>query len=213
MISSTITNYWKLDVTVNMSKLHDVQSPLFRAFTEEQYANDFIRGKFRFGELGRYRRIEDQSRQDASEGYGHYVDSRNHQWHTELGGAIYVLSFSGPDVDQYFLRERMGAFVVRLDDPEGFCRDIERHMESRGIRSFNGIHGRLVEYTRGQTIRREMDAGQRAMLSVTQKPDTFRHECEYRLYTILNQHPRCLVAEFLPIDLGGLLRCAEVLCG
>lgn len=196
-----------------MSKLHCVRSPLFRAFTKEQYANDFVRGKFRFGELGRYRRIEDPSRQDGSEGYGHYVDSQNHQWHTELGGAIYILPFSGPDVDQRFLRETMGAFIVRLDDPEGFCRDIERHMESRGIRSFNGVHGRPVEYTKGHTILREMDPGQRAVQSVTQKPDTFRQQCEYRLYMILNQHPRCPVAEFLNIDLGGVVPSATILRG
>ena len=196
-----------------MSKLHRLQSPLLRAFTEQQYANKFVCGKFRFGELGRYRRIEDQSRQDSSEGYGHYVDSRNHQWHTELGGAIYVLSFSGPNVDQCFLREKMGVFIVRLDDPEGLCRDIERYMVSRGIRTFNGVHGHSVKYTKSHTIRRDMDAGQRAELSVTQKPDTFRQECEYRLYTILNQHPQCPVAEFLNVDLGGPVQYAKVLRG
>jgi hypothetical protein len=194
-----------------MSKLRAVRSPLFRAFTHEQYANDFVRGKFRFGELGRYRRIEDLSRQDDSEGRGHYVDSEHHQWHTELGGSIYVLSFSSPDINQDFLSDRMGAFIVRLDDPQVFTLEIERHMTSRGVRSFNGVHGHPVEYTAGRTICREMDPMQRAVLSVVQKSDTFRQECEYRFYTILNQHPQCQVAEFLNIDLGSAVPSAKVL--
>lgn len=196
-----------------MAKLHGLRSPLFRAFTKKQYANDFVRGKFRFGELGRYRRIEDASRQDGSEGHAHYVDPQNHQWRTQFGGPVYVLSFSGPKVNLQFLREKMGAFIVRLDNPEALCRDIECYMQSCGIRSFNGVHGHPVEYTKGHTISRNMNGFQRAVLSVTQKPDTFQQEYEYRLYTILNQYPNCPVADFLSIDLGGPVQYAKVLRG
>lgn len=193
-----------------MSKLQGIRRPLFRAFTKEQYAIDFVHGKFRLGELGYYRRIEDRSRQDRSEGYGDYFDSQMHQVHTELGGAIYVLSFSNPDVDSSVLRKKMGTFVVRVDDPESLASDVEQYLESRGIRTFNGVHGRPVEYTKGHIIHRNMDAHQCAVLSVIQKPKLYQYQCEYRFFTILKKDPQ---TEFLDIDLGRPITYVELLSG
>lgn len=194
-----------------MTKLHRLRTPLFRAFTEKRYALDFVRGKFKFSELSRYRNIEDASRHDRSEGHAHFLDSVNHQWDTQLGGAIYVLCFSCPNIDSNFLREKMGRFVVRVADPLALARDVQQYMDRCGIRSFNGVHGRPVEYSRGQTIDRAMDPSQRAILSVTQKAPSYCQEHEYRLFTILNQHPGAPVADFLNVDLGFPLTYAEVL--
>lgn len=196
-----------------MGTLHDIQTPLFRAFTKERYADDFLQGKFRLGALNRYRRIEDPSRQDIQEGYGHYVDGADHEWHFEFAGPIYVLCLSNPNIDFEYLRSRMGHFVVRLNNPETFVRTVEGHLCSGGIRSFNGLHGKAVNYNKGHIIDQEVDPSDRALLSVAQKPDTYRRECEYRLFTILNQHPRTPYAEFLEIDLGNPIQSAELVRG
>jgi hypothetical protein len=197
--------------TASTSKLVPLASPLLRAFSQERFAVDFVQGKLRFGLLERYRQIEDGSRQDRSEGYGHFLDAQNQAWHVEFGGPIYVLCFSRPEVEFKFLRDRMGLFVVRLGDPVALARDVETYMASHGIRTFNGVHGRPVEYNKGMVVSRELDAMQRAILSVTQKPAQYRQECEYRLFTIVNQHPQSPVAEFVNIDLGAPIQSAELL--
>ena len=195
-----------------MVKLQGLPQILLRAFSEERYALDFVSGgKLRFGELGRYRKIEDGSRRDSSEGYGHYVDAQSQQWHMELGGAIYIFCCSSPDVDPAYLREKMGRHIVRIRDPSALALDIERQLQKRGIRTFNGVHGRPVAYTKGTTIHRTMDASQRAVLSITQKPTEYCPECEYRFFTILNQHPRGSVEEFLHVNLGVPLPYAEII--
>lgn len=183
-----------------MGTLHDVKAPLFRAFENKCHAVDFASGRFRMGVLGRYRDIEDVSRQDTQEGYGHYIDRCKTHWHFQLGNPIYVLFLSGPEVDLAFLQERMGPFAVRINDPLAFAREIERHFASSGIATFNGVHGGSVTYTKGQAIGDELDSGDRARLSITQKPNAYSHECEYRLYTILNQRPRAQVDGFLYVD-------------
>lgn len=188
-----------------MNKLKDLKAPLLRAFTDEQYAVEFINGKFRLGLLSHYRNIEDKTRQDLSEGYGHFVDELDHHWHTEFGGPIYVLCFAHPDIESTYLTENMGRFILQIDRPDVLSLDIEKYLAEHYIKTFNGVHGRPIAYTKGKKIDQEMDQGMRAELSVTQKPASYQQECEYRFYTILNQDPRERVEQFLDINLNSPL--------
>lgn len=44
---------------------------LYRGFNQEEYARQFMVGKFRLGNLNLYKSIEDKTRQDESEGDGY----------------------------------------------------------------------------------------------------------------------------------------------
>ncbi len=193
-----------------MNKLKSLKNPLFRAFTDEQYASDFLNGKFRLRLLSQYRNIEDHSRKDGTEGYGHFIDKLDSHWHTEFAGPIYVLCFAKPEVDSVYLKEKMGNFIVKIERPTMLALDIEEYLTVCNIRTFNGVHGRPVAYTKGQKYDQNTAQLTRAELSVTQKPAAYRHECEYRFYIILNQQPSEPVAEFLNIDLSRRLSYAAM---
>ncbi len=194
-----------------MGTLNDIQIPLFRAFSEECYAADFATGKFRLSVLTQYRSIEDISRQDSEEGHGHYKDRHGHDWNFELGGRIYILCLSRPEVDQKYLREHMGAFIVQVNDPAKLACDIELSLRKQGIKTFNGVHGGLVKYTKGRMVIEELDPIKRAFLSVTQKPESYAPEYEYRLFTILNEDPKTPARDFINIDVGAPFNYVQVL--
>lgn len=195
------------------NKLSDIPKIMYRAFSEKRYARAFVEhGKLRLKRLDIYRDIEDGCRRDAAEGFGSYVDNRGHQWNFEMGGSIYVLCCSDTQVDIRFLREKFGTYIVRINDPASLAHDIERFVNASGIRTFNGVHGRPVDYRKGSVITQELDSMQRAILSITQKPAGFAPEAEYRFFTILsNVIPSGTGKKFLDINIGHRLRYAELI--
>ena len=194
-----------------MGKLLKTKSPLYRAFDAEEYARDFLLGRFRLTALATYKTIEDSSRRDMSEGEGHFFDQSNHEWHIEFGGKTYLLCLAGPDVDLKYLRDRFGQWVVRIDKPESLARDIEASLSAKGLGTFNGVHGRPVAYSKGQRVMVPDDPMRRLELILAQKPDSFRDESEYRLYTIVPARHEELAGEFLHIDLGTSLGYARLI--
>jgi hypothetical protein len=194
-----------------MGILHDIQTPLFRAFSKERYAIDFSGGKFRLRALSEYRSIEDTSRQDAAEGYGHYKDRYGHDWNFEFGGRIYLLCLARPEVDKDYLRERMGPYIVKINDSAELAHDIERSLHAKGVETFNGVHAGAVQYTKGHTVIKELDPMRRAFLSVMQKPESYSSEHEYRFFTILNEDERIPAREFIDVDVGVPLRYVQVM--
>lgn len=195
-----------------MMKLKNLPETLLRAFKEEQHAIEFITsGKFRLGELAYYRNIEDGARRDHSEGLGRYFDHQNIQHDIELGNLKYIFSCALPQVDLDYLRERFGRFVIRIDDPHLFVQHIEENLMSQGIRTFNGIHGRPVEYSKGTKIGLELDSFEHAELSVIQKPTEYHCEEEYRLFTLLVPDSGFTHKEFINIDFGQSLPYAKMI--
>jgi len=189
----------------------DLESPVYRAFDELQYAEDFLQGKFRLGSLCRYRGIEDKNRRDGTEGYGSYIDSNEINHHIENGNVPYILSLANADVNLELLAKKMGPFVVQINEPMALASEIEQHLEDNGTRTFNGVHGRLVEYSKGGAIDRPLDQAERFTLSIIQKLPCFSEESEYRLFTIFNQAPRTVVADYYYVNLGDSLDYVEII--
>lgn len=161
-------------------------SLLYRAFTAESYATEFLAGRFRMRRVDQYREIEDAARVDATEGLGHYVDGIGVNEHFELGNPIYVLCCSAADVDLRFLRSKMGSFVVRISDPAQLATDITYSLKQSGMKIFGDTKCRAVEYTKGSRIEDNLDEMERAELSVVQKPPLFSEEKEHRLFVVTN---------------------------
>lgn len=189
-----------------MNKLGDIPGTLYRAFNEKRYSRAFVEhGKLRLKRLDLYRKIEDSCRRDVSEGMGAYVDTCGHQWNFEMGNSIYVLCCSEIEIPKF------GAYIVRINDPISLAHDIEKFMNASGIRTFNGVHGRRVDYRKGEVIAQEFDCMQRAILSATQKPARFASEFEYRFFTVLsNSIPSGTGKRFIDINIGHRLCYAEM---
>ena len=193
------------------AKLHNLPDVLFRAFKCMSYAEDFIQGKFRLGSLDEYRNMPDASRHDASEGTASYRSANGIETHADNGNfkMLYVLSCATKDVELNYLSMKFGEHIVKINDPSALAREMENFLENNRVRTFNGVHGRLVEYTKNEVKHGEPDNFD---LSLRQKNRGYAEESEYRLFFILSrQDSRFLQENHFQIDLGRRLKFAEIL--
>ena len=187
-------------------------SPLYRAFTTEHYAREFVEGRFRMGRLDRYRDIEDGARVDATEGLGHYVGGDGVNEHFELGNPIYILCCSAADVDLQFLRAKMGPFIVKISDPSQLVTDISSSIKEQGMKLFGTARCRAVEYNKGSKVTADLDEMGRAELSLAQKHSSFSKEKEHRLFVVVNADCSAKsMPEHVDVNVGRALPYAEML--
>lgn len=194
-------------------KLRDVPCALFRAFQCLEFAEEFANGKFRMGSLSSYQTTPDAARRDVYEGTAIYRGKRGVET-TAVNGNVreqYVLCCCSESVDLSFLREKMGPYVVRISNPIEFAEMIESSLERNGIPTLNGVHGRMVEYTKGLELEIDLSPEENFDLSLRQKEPAYRDECEYRIFLILSRrasHPTG--GSYLSIDLGEHPQCVEL---
>jgi hypothetical protein len=168
-----------------MPDMQQVESPLFRRFSELKYAEAFVHGSIRLGSLRYYREIEDPLRRDELEGFGHFT-SDGEEWHIDIDAPIYVLCMSRPNGNAPPGAGALGENVVIVHDPAALAADLERQMRVDGIQCFGPVHGRRVEYTGGEVVNVPDAPMARALYSVSQKPARFQAEREYRIFVYLN---------------------------
>ena len=164
--------------------------------------------------LSCYRTAPDVSRRDSSEGMATYRDNHGLETATINGNADeqYILCCSTPDVNLDYLREKMGQHIVKINDPQAFVRELETFLAKANVATLNGVHGRLVEYTKGETRPVALDAGENFDLSLHQKDRSFQPECVYRIFVILGRGETPIVRDsHLHVELGKPLDCAEIL--
>ena len=185
---------------------------LYRGFTEINHANDFIDGRFRLGLLDSYQNIENAARADPSEGDGHYVSSDGISEYFKSGNPTYLLCCSDGNVELAFLRQKMGPFIVRINQPEQLTSLINDFLKKKGINAFKGVQGAPVQYNKGQIVHEELDPEKKQLLSIIQKPSGFADEHEYRLYAMTNiEGARDQLEQFLSVDLEQKLPFVELL--
>lgn len=176
----------------------------YRAFECKEHARQFIDGKFRMGCLLSYREIEDKSRRDRTEGYGHTIEpgivtvgwvSPNPEektiWvkeqgyqehHSESMNAKFCLCTSLPNVSRTRMLKEFGKYIVEINEPRRLAEDISEYMLRNG-QSFL-IEGCEVVYTKGQKLDRELTANERIDMSYRQKPPEFHRDCEFRIVAL-----------------------------
>ena len=153
---------------------------LYRAFKEDEHANQFLKGKIRFGLLDYYKNSEDDSRRDPFEG-----ESSTYSGQLHLKGGLcnpaYLLCTSGPDVDLNYLREKFGNYVVKITNPGQFRDDISNIKAFIPDVSISGnCDFKKVEYTKDQDQPIGVEGTVRLRLYYCQKHSWFSPECEYR---------------------------------
>jgi len=196
------------------AKLRDLPDVLFRAFPHRTYAEDFVRGRFRLGSLAYYRDVADESRRDSSEGTASYRSAGGVETQATIGNhsESYLLCCATNDVDLSYLRNKMGEYIVKIHDPSALVREMESFLEINRVPIFNGVHGRLAEYTKNEAKHGELDSFDNFDLCFRQKNRGYAAENEYRLFFILSrQDSRFIEGEHFKFDLGNPLDFAEIL--
>lgn len=177
----------------------------YKAYKCEDHAKQFLEsGTFRMGCLLSYREIEDKSRRDPTEGYGHtkepgivtvgwvspnpagktiWAKEMGHQeHHIELGNAVFCFCTCLPEVDLAHMSNMFGKYIVKIDDPRKLAEDINDYFISIGQKFL--IEGCKVVYNKGQKLNRELTNNERLDLSYKQKPESFSLDFEFRIVAI-----------------------------
>ena len=161
---------------------------LFRAFTCEQYAQEFIAGAMRFGLLSYYKAIEG-ARRDETEGRVSLIwnqqarnpDAFNIQYTGSSLNAHYILCTSHPNTSKELLAERFGPFIVSINNPKELLNRVlvVWDKDERAVESPAGWVVR-VEYTKGELVDPDPYLLAPPHLSYSQKPLAYAEEREYR---------------------------------
>lgn len=207
----------------------------YRAFGREEYAKAFVnRGTFRMKCLLSFRE-GDEARRDPTEGCGHIKQpgTVTSLWvspsssdktivtqepgyvkhHSEQGNPKFCLCTCLPEVDLAHMRETFDPYIVRIDDPRQLAEDLHDYYVSQGMRVL--IEGCRVVYNKGDEADRILTRNERVDLAYTQKPDRFRHDCEFRFVVIKFGDPCPETCKFM----GGVettcrfQKCQEVALG
>jgi hypothetical protein len=198
----------------------------YRAFRCECHARQFVESAtMRLGCLRYYRNIEDSSRRDQSEGVACtkepgivsegwvspnpaektiWIRRPGHQTHEmELLNPKYCFCMSLPEVDLNHVRGTFGARIVKIDDPRRLAEDINEHFSRSGQRFM--VEGRRVVYNKAEKLDRPLTDDERTALSYTQKPGSFRPDCEFRIVaiglgTLCNEECEYLSGQFEQVE-------------
>jgi len=182
-------------------------SPLYKAFTEEDHARDFLeRGILIMRPLIYFSETEDLKRKDKDEGEGRVkvvkprpvvdLDPGSGQilsvrqvtgevfFGTASTNPCYLYCFSGPQVDVDYLARKYGRYVLRVNQPDKLVSEIGSCLERYpDMPSTMWLHCIPVRYDKGQLVGELPEPGseERLLMSCGQKADRDRHDCEYRL--------------------------------
>lgn len=177
----------------------------YKAFDCKKYAEDFMyRGTFRLNCLGYCRNMEDESRRDSTEGYGHTKEpgivpvgwvSPNpaektiwtkeqgfQEHHSEYSNTIFCLCTCLPEVDPEYMSKTFGEYIVKINNPQQMAKDINDYFISTGQRFL--IVGCKVVYNKGQKLEKKLTDNERLDMSYKQKPENFSPNCEFRIVAI-----------------------------
>jgi len=179
----------------------------YRAFSTLEHAEQFINGSIRFGNIYHYKRIEDEKRRDKTEGESHVVYDGTDKQGMFATNTIYIncchrtLSAA--------LKCNLGGYVVKINAPEQFAKDLTQALEQSEAKYFGGIEGCFVEYTKGMETSIKPGGYEIVRLSYCQKPPGFTPEEEFRFVAIR----KTSVGEFLTIQLNQSLKYCEIING
>ncbi|HBF13614.1 MAG TPA: hypothetical protein DDW49_09585 [Deltaproteobacteria bacterium] len=172
---------------------------LFKAFRCLDHTHDFLNGSFWMGNINYYKKIEDATRQDITEGESCYkkytakatenIVNRNTQpgyinCTANILNPIHLLCCSSPEVDLEFLKKKFGIYVVRINNPEQLLIDLNNFFSHGNLKTVGPISLKKVEYTKGNIL--PADPEDETKLIYTQKSPKFKPESEFRFIVTLD---------------------------
>ena len=176
----------------------------YKGFDLVKYAEQFMNnGTFRMGCLRSYRKIEDESRRDPTEGSGHtkepgivtvgyfspnpaektiWTREKGYQeHHIEAGNQIFCFCTCSQEVNLNYMSKRF-KYVVKINNPKKFAEDINDYFFNNGQNFL--IWGCKVVYNKGQKLEKQLATNERLDLPYKQKDEKFHDDCEFRIVAI-----------------------------
>ncbi|HHI4957673.1 TPA: hypothetical protein ACP5S6_004612 [Vibrio parahaemolyticus] len=187
---------------------------LYKAFNKRAYAESFLDGNVRMCTLEAYKNMENNPRQDKSEGQAQYTipntgprqsirlesglvitESEDvrivHQSRTDQH---FIYCFSNPKSNKLEnLPTKFGKYIVKINNPKKFVKDLKRsikQIESYKINPPTLEHGD-VSYTKYLALSKRDKS-----LAWRQKPESYSDEMEFRLalwLSLLEKQPEPLI--------------------
>jgi len=180
---------------VSLTTLGQFPPLVYRAFSKRENAEQFMKGKIRFGNIYYYKLIEDEKRRDRTEGESHVRYKGKDQYGMFATNAIYVLCCH--QTMDAVKRSSLGNHIVLIRQPEQFARAITSAIEKLPGTYFGGAEGCTVEYTKGHEVEDKLSGKDIVQLAYLQKPDTFSSEEEFRF--VINR--KTSVGDFLTVPI------------
>lgn len=180
---------------------------LYRIFNNRDYANNFINGqKIRLSSLSFYKNIEDNSRQDETEGKGSYQYPEPNMPHVQLSrntgniidiqekpgivqvtsiptNPIFILCLSDPPKGPIGLSPtHFGKWLAIINNPKQFAQDLSDRIRIRLPQRFP-IECHKIQYNKDNLLHGQLSSAATHDISFSQKPSRFSSEYEYRFVT------------------------------
>lgn len=177
---------------------------LFKFYDERRYAEAFLNpGTIRLRTLDYFKRTEDATRADESEGQGSLkvqdqdlnvlslpsgkISSKAGEldWGVVSGDPMLIFCMSLPGVDLKALAAKW-PHVIQIHSPESFKKDFETGVAASTPKGATLLRVEYiaVQYDKGKAVLKMPDFGQSAHLAYSQKPPIFSNECEFRFVAI-----------------------------
>ena len=179
---------------------------LYRAFTDYQYASDFVdKGKFRIGNHDGYASAKNENIRDDEEGHGIVYDESTGISHDIINCYHrYALCFAGHGICLFLYRRQYGKYVVQIDEPEQFMEILTKYLQDEQQRNSDVVK---VRYKEARTISDENKSHRHAY--AYKNGARFLEDREYRLVT--SEGSGRQKEEHIYVDLGGPIQNARLM--
>jgi hypothetical protein len=182
-----------------------IPKKLYRFFEKEDYAQQFINGKIRIGNIEYYKIIEDKNRKNArrDEEEGklsyfidkpavfHLIDSQTlktetrisltekKRRHSSVGNPLYLLCTHSIRANKKKMSEDFGKYMVEINNPSGLL-ELLRESWTKHPLNFKGVVKlEKVRYFKGNLVRKS-NYGPPYKFHYIHKSENYRFQHEYR---------------------------------
>ncbi len=192
---------------------------LYRFFDKEEYAQAFLDGEIRFGNIKRYKEIEGD-RKDESEGKASFYwnqkapsvtinkkslkivengeSNQNISFEATFLNPVYILSTSEESVNIDELKRRFGAYIVRINKPSLFLEQLKKTDTNHPIGT---VELKKVIYNKNGLMEPNPLLQAPSDYSYIQKPEVYKVEKEYRYVLICKFQKGRLYEDYITLQI------------
>jgi hypothetical protein len=171
---------WKRN-NMNISPHGTFEEIIYKGFSEEKHAIEFMDGRIRFTRIDIYTTIENEKLRDATEGQGLVVVNgiKTHSQRPTKG--TYICCFHRCLKSAEKLKH---PYVVKFPNPKKIAGDICKTLDKKTSSFWGGVEGVPVEYDKGEIRENNMSPDFPMYITYSQKPKIFQEENEFRFVII-----------------------------
>ena len=159
---------------------------LYKSFDTLEFAQQFLSGYIRFGNVLEYKEIEDENRRDITEGTGHYSTNGKDTKIMFASNVCYALCCHKDIMSA--LKSKHGKYIVEISNPLHLAEELTSSLSNLTSKHFGGIEGVHIDYNKGEEKANKLVSHTSSRLTYSQKPKRFLHENEFRFVFIREEY-------------------------